>query len=218
MTSEGDIYLPPIGDSNKEYIKDIITGKKKFIYCKNIHSIKVPHIKSLSIKEILVFARENTKIDDYLPTYKYSKFPDREWLCNIINAIANKQFREFIDEAMRNREKMIVNKMRLKVDAIPEILSIFSKSKNVSYMNGRTHFLLRSTQKGIKRKYNDIEMDRKEEEDRAIDRFKSKIKDLENEIDEYKSREDLLLQDKEKLVILYQNGYIDSDGEQINKK
>ena len=41
---------------------------------------------------------------------------------------------------------------------------------------------------------------------------------IENEIDEYKRREELSLKDKEKLVILYQEGYINSDGEPITEK
>ena len=54
---------------------------------------------------------------------------------------------------MRNRKKSMVNRMRLNVVAIPEILNIFSKSQNVSYMNGRTHFLMRQSQHKRKRKH-----------------------------------------------------------------
>ena len=54
-------------------------------------------------------------------------------------------FEGFVSLAMRNREKSMVDRMRLNVVAIPEILNIFSKSQNVSYMNDRTHFLMRQS-------------------------------------------------------------------------
>ena len=52
---------------------------------------------------------------------------------------------------MENWQKDMVMIMRLNLDAISEIVHIFSKSNNVSYMKGRTHFLMRST-KNTKKK------------------------------------------------------------------
>ena len=42
-----------------------------------------------------------------------------------------------------------------------------------------------------------------------------KIKELEQEIEKHQKREELFLQDKEKLVKLYERGAIDCDGELI---
>ena len=41
LTVEAGIYLPPIFDANREYIQDIMTTIKKFLYCKNVQTIKV---------------------------------------------------------------------------------------------------------------------------------------------------------------------------------
>ena len=112
----------------------------------------------------------------------------------------------------------MVFKMNLKVDAIPEIVNIFSNSQNVSYMKGRTHFLMRKRDQIRERKYNDIEMDRKEEDIKAIEEYEKKIKELEDVIDQYDKRESGFLKDKEKLVILYQNGIIDNDVDEIESK
>ena len=57
-----------------------MTGIKKFLYCKNVQTIKVPQIKLLGIKEILSFGRKYSDIDQYLPSYKYNKSPNRNWL------------------------------------------------------------------------------------------------------------------------------------------
>ena len=174
--------------------------------------MKVPHIKSLSIQDILSFAKEYTDLESYLPNYNYGKFPNRDWLCNAINTIANKEFSFFISGAMEKREKLITMNRGLKVEAIPEIVSIFSRSKKVSVMNGRTHFLMRKEKHHSKRSYQDRAMNDAEETKENICKLAGKINDLEDKINAHQNREDLLLQDKEKLWKLYELGVIDSDG------
>ena len=102
--------------------------------------------------------------------------------------------------------------MRLDVEAIPEIVNIFTKSKNVSYMNGITHFLMRRQLKNRKRKIHDIEMDLNEETKNEIKNYKEKINDLQKEIEQYQRTDDDLLQDKEKLCKLYEYRVIESYG------
>ena len=193
LSLEGGIYLPPILDANSKYIKDIMTDSKKYLYWKNINTIKVPHIKSLEIKNIITFARQHCQVDNYLPVY--SKLPNREWLCNIINILIPNQFIKLIDEAMKNREKWLVDKLNLKVNTTHDIISIFNAFKNVSYIKGRTYFLMRKTNESRKKKFADIEMDQNEEEYKEAGLLWNKIKSLENKIKEYQANQDLLLQD-----------------------
>ena len=89
LTVGGGLYLPPIVDSNKNYIQHLMTGRKKFLYWKNGKAVKIPNIKGLGIKEILEFGREHWQIDQYLPIYKYYKFPRRYWIWSVINSLAN---------------------------------------------------------------------------------------------------------------------------------
>ena len=126
---EGGIYLPPILDANKNYIKDITTDKKMFLYWMQILTVKLPHIGSLSIKLVINFVIEWTNINDYLPTYKYNKLPNRDWLWNVVNTLANKEFSKFIQDRFAKREKCMVTKKRLGIEAIHEIVSIFANLK-----------------------------------------------------------------------------------------
>ena len=167
---------------------------------------------------MLNFAKEITDIESYLPNYDYDKFPNKDWLCNIINTITNKKFCSFITEAIDKREKMLIMNRGLKIQAIPEIVSIFSRSKNVSVMNGRTHFLLRKGKHHGKKSLQDREKQDAEEAKENISRLTDKIKELEERINVHQSRENSFLQDKEKLCKLYELGIIDSDGEYIEDK
>ena len=110
---------------------------------------------------------------------------------------------------------MIIRK-DLNVSAIPEIVKTFKTSNNVSYTNGRTHFLMRNKNFLRKRKYFEMEVDGVEETKQINNSLQEKIKQLEAKIDNYKKNEDLFLQDKEKLVKLYEMGKFDSDGEPVD--
>ena len=217
LTTEGGIYLPPIIDANSSYLKEIARGTKLFLYSKNVKVIKVPQIKKLFVNDILKWGKSKTNIDAYLPTYKYVKFPNREWICNVLNTIAYEDFQKYVKEAFRNREKELVMTKGLDLAAIPEIAKIFSESHNISYEKGRSHFIMRDFKR--KRKWYEIEDDMKVDLQgtNKFDELNLKIKQLENKVALHAEREEELLKDKEKLVILYENGIIDSDGEAIEK-
>ena len=59
-------------------MKGVMNGTKRFLYHKDVSVIKLPQLKSLSIKMILNFAINNTNISEYLPEYTYDKLPNRE--------------------------------------------------------------------------------------------------------------------------------------------
>ena len=218
LTAEGGLYLPPLIDSNKSYLKGKMNGTKKFLYWKDVSVVKLPQLKSLSIKEILSFAINNTNIGEYLHEYTYDKLPNREWLWNVVNTISGRKFKEFVQTALNKRETDIFINKGLNVSAIPEIVKNFENSKNVSYNKGRTHFLISSRSIKLKRKYKEMECDGFEEEKKKkkTREHEEKIKQLEVSISIYEEREDGFLKDKEKLVKLYQLGKIDSDGEFID--
>jgi hypothetical protein len=46
----------------------------------NLNPIKVPHLKGLRVKDILLFAKQQSNVEDYLPEYKNGKTPNRDWL------------------------------------------------------------------------------------------------------------------------------------------
>ena len=146
------LYLPPLLDSNKSYLKGVMNGTKRFLYCNDVSVIKQPQLKSLSIKMILNFAINNTNISEYSPEYIYDKLPNREWLWNFLNTIAGRKFKEFVQTALDKREKDILINKGLNVTAIPEIVKIFENSKNVSHSKGRTHFLMGARPIGIYKK------------------------------------------------------------------
>ena len=217
LTCEGGIYLPPIMDANSTYLKDIVRGAKKFIYSKDVNVIKLPQIKRLYVADLLKWGKQNTLINSYLPTYKYVKMPNRDWLCNVLNTIAFDNFQNYVKHAYKERETSLTLTKGFTLSAIPEITKIFSNSNNISYEKGRSHFILRDFKR--KRKYIEIENDMRvdQQENSKEEELKHKLKLLEERIAVHQEREEGFLKDKEKLVILYQTGVINSDGEAIEE-
>ena len=38
------------------------------------------------------WAYKNTEIDSYFPIYEYNKYPNRDWVLNVLNSIAYDKF------------------------------------------------------------------------------------------------------------------------------
>ena len=138
--------------------------------------IKLPQLKSLSIKTILNLTINNINISENFPENTYDKLPNSESLLNILNTIARRKLKEFVHTDLDKREKDILINKGLNVTDIPKIVKIFKNSKNVSYNKGRTYFLMGTRPTVIKWKHYEIECDRFEEEKKKTVKLEEKIK------------------------------------------
>ena len=75
----------------------------------------MPQYKGLHVKGLLRFASSKVNIDRYLPDYEYSKEPNREWLCSIINSLIAEEFQEFIQIKINNRKHELIKSQNLRV-------------------------------------------------------------------------------------------------------
>ena len=108
--------------------------------------------------------------------------------------------------------------MRLNVEAISEIFSFFAKSKNVSYMNGRTHFLLRRPLEIQKEGYMILECIKMKRLKMRLNYIKRRSAADKGDVENYQATNNVLLQVKAKLCKFYEYGVIDSDEELIEDK
>ena len=110
------------------------------MYSKDIKVVKVPQTEALSIA--VAMRKANTAIDLYLPTYDYDKYPNRDWLCNLLNSLEYPKFQKLITDCLNDREKMLILRKKMNVVAISEIRNIFIKSQNVSLSKVNLTFYL----------------------------------------------------------------------------
>ena len=85
-----------------------MTGKKKYLLCKDMKVAKVLHTEKLRIRHILAFASKHIEIQAYIPEYEYNKQSHCDWLCNVINSLIPDKFKAFISQALNEKEKMLV--------------------------------------------------------------------------------------------------------------
>ena len=91
LVTSGSIYLPPVDQTNGDFIRDILSGDKlvrhkfifKYVDWNKVRIIEVPHIEGLRIPDLLKFAEKHWAIEKYMPDYQCEKYPSRKWVCNV---------------------------------------------------------------------------------------------------------------------------------------
>ena len=109
--------------------------------------------------------------------------------------------------------KHVVFKKSMNVKVLPEFVNIFQSAKNISTERGCSHFLIKTAGK---RKWDQVKEEDVEQLRNTIKQNKlleNKIAKMKEKIDEFEKIQDELLIDRGKLVKLYQEGIVDSDGE-----
>ena len=199
LVTEGGIYLPPLADAHYKYISKVIVGDKKYLKSKDVKVWQVPQIKGLKISHILEFARAKVDIDSYLFDYEYRNEPNRAWICNVINSLITEDFQGFVSSKIKERVKHVVMAKRMNEKALPEFVGIFKASQNISTVNGRSHFLIKSAGK---RKWEEVKKDDGEqlqEEIKLNDNLRREIEKLKDKIEYFRQREDKLVQENSAL-------------------
>ena len=213
LTIEGDLFLPPIADWNQGYLRSIWNGDKLCIKWSDVKVIKVPHLEGLQVKKIIDFASEYFNVQQYIPDYEYTKEPNRDWICNLVNTLLQNEFKAFMTEKLSFREAKIIKDKNLGIIAKPEIIDIFKNSKSISTSKGNSNFLLRPVIKKNGRINRREEEEKAEENSRIIHDLKERLDEMNSQITLYERDQEVAFENKEKLAKLYEKGVIDSDGE-----
>ena len=139
-TTEGNIYLLPLGDTLYNFISQIMWGDQLNLKCSEVRVRKVPHLKTLNVGALIEFSWENTSIDEFLLDYTYKKHPNREWLSNIINTIIGERFRAFIMQGQQEKTDYILDKKHMKIWAFPVFIYLSQDLNSIFTHIVRIHF------------------------------------------------------------------------------
>ena len=94
LSTDWDVFLPPIQYANASYVRGIVTGQLQVIVesyksgkiaylFESSKGYNVPTIKSLETEEIIKYAKTKFELDNYLPKYWILRLPNRPWLCTL---------------------------------------------------------------------------------------------------------------------------------------
>ena len=73
---------------NKDFLKDVLAGKKQLLRKSAVQQIQVPHYDEVSVKNLYPqFKKDPTMMSFFPDKYPKDKGPPREYFFNILNTI-----------------------------------------------------------------------------------------------------------------------------------
>lgn len=134
----GKLFLPPYRGANISFLRQILSGEKKYYLQAEIPSVRVLRHKQISVDKVLKIVRKNKEMSQYLPDYEEgeSKRIDRDFLF----ALVNKMDPDFFARANKQIEQRALNKLNVKKPAQTlkirsELMSVLQQAKSMNTSN-----------------------------------------------------------------------------------
>ena len=93
-------YLPDEAVINKDFLKDVLVGKKQLLRKHEVNYVHVPHYDELSVRNIYPMFRKDPEFQKYFPEkYPVGKGPPRTYTFNILATLYPEYLKECMDHA-----------------------------------------------------------------------------------------------------------------------
>ena len=97
-------YLPDEGVVNKDFLKDVLVGKKQLFKKTAVSTIEVPHYDELSVKSIFPTFQNDPIFISYFPDkFPKGKGPPRDYMFNILNTLYPDYLSQVMNHANEQR-------------------------------------------------------------------------------------------------------------------
>lgn len=115
LTVECKFYLPPYDTLTIYFLKDLVTGAKKgrvamfnrhvclALKCDSFKYIYCPQYEGISVKAMMENAVGCPELMAYLPDGKEIPQLPRQWLANVIYTVFGRQFAQWVEEKILER-------------------------------------------------------------------------------------------------------------------
>ena len=92
-------YLPDDSVVNKDFLKDVLSGKKQLMKKADVQRIAVPHYDELSVKNLWPQFSKDKEFTQYFPDkYPVGKGPPRQYFFDILNTL----YPEYLEQVMKH--------------------------------------------------------------------------------------------------------------------
>ena len=144
-------YLPDENVINKDFLKEVLAGKKQLLKKSQYDPITVPHFDELSVRTLWPQLKKDAAFTQYFPTtFPKDKGPPREYFFNILNTLYPDYLAQIMAHA--SKQRMSAEGEDNKKSAI-EISKYWEEElKDMPYVSqkpGKTLYLLKSSSKAI---------------------------------------------------------------------
>ena len=89
---------------NKDFLKDVLVGKKNLMLKSEIQYVHVPHYEEISVKALYPELKKDGVFMSYFPDkYPAGKAPPREYFFNLLNTIHPEYLKQIMSHASKQR-------------------------------------------------------------------------------------------------------------------
>lgn len=97
-------YLPDEAVVNKDFLKEVLSGKKQLLKKSQYDPITVPHFDELSVRTLWPQLQKDKAFTQYFPTaFPKDKGPPREYFFNILNTLYPEYLQQIMAHASKQR-------------------------------------------------------------------------------------------------------------------
>ena len=94
----------PITSINKDFLKDVLVGKKQLLRKQDVAFIEVPHYDELAAKTLWPQFADDADFRQYFPDeFPKGKGPPREYFFNVLNTLQPDFLKQLLDHANKLR-------------------------------------------------------------------------------------------------------------------
>ena len=95
-------YLPDENVVNKDFLKDVLVGKKQLMKKADVQQVAVPHYDELSVKALWPEVNKDPQFTQYFPDkYPAGRGPPRQYFFDILNTL----YPEYLDKILAHASK-----------------------------------------------------------------------------------------------------------------
>ena len=89
---------------NKDFLRDVLAGKKQLLALKGVKWCKAPDYDELGVTHIYPLMKDNPRFLEFMPTkLPKGRFPCREYFWNVMNTLNEEYTKSLFSHAMNER-------------------------------------------------------------------------------------------------------------------
>ena len=126
-----------------DFLRDIISGKKKYLKQDKVSHCYVPQYDGLGLREIYAHIDNDADLKDYFPDdFKERARLPKQWIVNLLSALTGGDFGEWVMTQINARNERVAIKADKFIEVDPDIAAAFNSATSVSLVKGSAHSML----------------------------------------------------------------------------
>ena len=130
--------MPDESSVNKDFLKDVLVGKKHLMKKQQVNYITVPHYDELAVKALWPDLKKDADFMSYFPSvYPKGRGPPRDYFFNILHTVKPDYLQQLLEHA--NKMRMAAGGPGQQTEAIKISQYWEEELKSMPYLSSKCH-------------------------------------------------------------------------------